>query len=163
MSLYDEIKNPLDDDKVFDHLIEQYSKSTFTPFGVAGDFYSNLTNVFPKSNTQMPGAKEEKEKFYVELFNLWKNNINNLTLDEYKDLSSKGAFDRDLPSLRKFLKTIPDISNYEDLVAVYEKLESDETLSPAFKKYDWRSFERILAGLIFVQGMWMRKKMHGQL
>lgn len=140
MSLYDEIKNPLDDDKVFDQLIKQYSKSTFTPFGIAGDFYSNLTNVFPKSNIAKPGAKEEKEKFYVELFNLWKNNINNLTLDEYKDLSSKGAFDRDLPSLRKFLKTIPDISNYEDLVAVYEKLESDETLSPAFNKYDWRSF-----------------------
>lgn len=136
MSLYDEIKNPLDDDKIFDQLINKYSDDV----NKVGGFYASLTSSVKKKNFITPGDKEEKEKFYIELFNLWKNNINNLTLDEYKDLASKGSFDRDLPLLRKFLKTVPDVSSYEELSSVYNKLENDEELSSAFKKYDWRSF-----------------------
>ena len=129
-NIYNQIKNPIDDDYVIRKLLEAYSKS--------GVFYSNLV----KTNIEESDGKyyvQDADEFYSMMFNDWKNNICSMTKEEYIELRKKGYYADDFVVLRNFLLSIDDVSTEKEANQIAYNNYEDKTLEKAFDKYFWRS------------------------
>ena len=128
MGLYNQIHNPLDNPKVIERLIEIYSSNL--------NYYNQLTRVNSKQYSNQYN-EEDKEKFEVMMFNVWKNNIVAMTKEEWHELYQRGIYGKDLIALRKYLKTIPDVSTKREIDDAFQNANVDERIKSARRKYDW--------------------------
>lgn len=76
MQLYNQIKNPLDDETTLEKLVEVYAKSSSD--GFKSDFYSKLVKSVSKEHTKGLHYSIDADEFYSILFNKWKNTIDTL-------------------------------------------------------------------------------------
>jgi len=130
INIYNQIKNPIDNDYVMKKLLEAYSKS--------GSLYSNLIKTDIKGTNGKYYVKDADE-FYSMMFNDWKNNICSMTKEEYIELRKKGYYDDDFVVLRNFLLSVNDVSTEKEADQIAYNEYEDKTLEKAFDKYFWRS------------------------
>jgi len=133
--LYSMMKNPIDDSRVIDSLLRAYSGKSHT-----NDFYTRLVKTTDKVQNGMLNVND-MEKFHIETFNEWKNNICQMTKEEFLGLTNLGH-GRPLYELRNFLKKIPDVTNVQDLKRTIELLKQDAMVGRAFNYYRWDKFSQ---------------------
>ncbi len=136
MELYDQIKNPLDDENVMTKLLETYIKSIENDV----DFYDNIL----KTHKTVPVNINPKhaDYFYSTLFNKWKKNIVLMTKEEFTELFNKNVCDQDLVTLRNFLMTIPDVKTKNEADSIFANKYENEQLNVAMRRYKWNSLEQ---------------------
>lgn len=134
MSLYDELENPLNNPQLIRSLITLYSSGK--------DFYKELTIQNSDNKVYKEGQhyRQDSDELYSALFNAWKNNIANMTVDTYnKFYSNKGIYtDTDFQTLQNYLKGIQDVST-EDEVNKLLYPNNNEPLNDAIRKYTFQS------------------------
>ncbi len=145
--LYMQIENPLDN-KAIKKLIEIYSKSS--------NFYTMLTQCIKKETTMLIN-KSDKDRFYVAMFNQWKNNIVSMTKSEFAELYRRGSYNRDFVAMRNYLKTIPDVSTKKEADEILHSSKPDKVLEEAIDKYRWDKLGE-LSGWTHICSRYVRAK-----
>lgn len=74
MDIYNSIKNPLIDKRFISILIEKYSISKKT-FAELYNIIQNTTSPYASNSISANVDLNDKEKFYVDMFNMWKKYI----------------------------------------------------------------------------------------
>ncbi len=136
MELYNQVKSSIEDPKVIEKLISIYANSD----SMGNSFYSKLTKTVQKEHTKGETRDADVDKFYSMMFNKWKNSIVSMTRDEFIQLYRQGSYGNDLPKLRKYLKTIPDVTTREEAEQILKEDMLDSELQEAMKKYRWTAF-----------------------
>lgn len=134
MELYSSVRNPLEDDDVIKKLISAYGNSPF----VFGGLYGNITNLEEEKSNFIVN-KKDADVFYSMMFNKWKNSIVSMTKDEFDELYRRGSFGLDFKKMRKYLKSIPDVSTMEEADEIFSGSKVDAELKEALDKYKWSS------------------------
>lgn len=133
--IYKEISNPLTDD-VLITLINNYNNCNYDK-----DFYRNLVSNNNKecsNKINLGGAN----MFNAVLFNIWKNNVINMTRDEFIRLRSYGYIDDDFSDMRSYLKQVcgnNDIYNTDKINEIVYDHNRNFIINNAFEKYYWNS------------------------
>ncbi|MBR0491921.1 MAG: hypothetical protein IJJ82_07780 [Clostridia bacterium] len=145
MDLYNSVQSPLEDLDKVKKIIEIYSKSDKD----RKDFYGNLVHLSKKKYGINVTKQAHLDEFNSLLFNMWKENIVDMSEDKYNYVySRKGNYqDSDFQKLRKYLSSIEDVSTEEEVDDIVNKLLDNPQLSDAFKKYKY----------IVNQGSWFDK------
>lgn len=133
MDIYNNAKNPIDDENIIKKIIELYSKSTIR------SFYSSLI----RANENVNSSKfilNDRDEFYAMLFNIWKKNITSMTKEEYIELAKKGTLKGNFIKLRNYLLKVPNVSTFEEANSIFFAEREDKELEEAFDKYRWNSF-----------------------
>lgn len=133
MELYDQIKNPLDDENVMRTLLEVYLKNIENDSG----FYDNLIKT--KNKVSGNTNKEHADYFYSTLFNKWKRSIVLMTKEKFTELFNKNVYGQDLVALRNFLMTVPDAKTKKEADDIFSNKYENEKLNIAIKRYKWNS------------------------
>lgn len=133
MDIYNNAKNPIDDENIIRKFIELYSKST------NHSFYGCLVRANGNVDSSRYSPKD-CDAFYAMLFNIWKKSITSMTKEEYIKLYQEGALKSDFVKLRNFLLRTPDASTREEVNAIIFANREDKELEEAFDKYKWSSF-----------------------
>ena len=133
--LYSMMKNPIDDSRVIESLLRAYSGKSHT-----NDFYTKLVKTTDKVRNGMLNVND-MEKFHIDTFNEWKNNICKMTKEEFMKLTKVGH-GKALLDLRKFLMAIPDVTTIEDLNRTIEYIKQDAVVGGTFKYYRWDKFSQ---------------------
>ncbi len=144
IDIYDQMKNPLENEETLDKLVTAYSKRGISQGGFYNQLVFTTKKHYPKSYD--PASKT---KLYTPSFNRWKNNIVSLTKNEFLALKSKNRLDNDLIILRNYLKNIPDMENREEVNRFFSHNAKDKILENLMKKYQWTSSEK-LNGWIYI-------------
>ena len=89
MDIYNSIKNPILDDALFTAMLELHTYDSFFE-----NYYSNLVKFNSKDSEgeytdHTEHNPEERDKFYVSLFNIYKNSYLTYFYDGYKDFLMK--------------------------------------------------------------------------
>ena len=87
MDIYNSIKNPIFDDALFTAMLNLY---TYDPSSSNARYYSNLVKFNSKDSEgeytdHTEHNPEERDKFYVSLFNIYKNSQLTYFYNGYKD------------------------------------------------------------------------------
>lgn len=134
MELYNQVKNPIEDPKVIEKLINAYAKSSKN----FGGFYTQITKCVDKNRT--PFVQADFDKFYSMMFNKWKNSIVALKREQFDELYKKGSYGQDFIKMRNFLKKIPDVTTKKEADDILEGKHNDKELEDAIKRYSWTAF-----------------------
>jgi len=132
IDIYKSIKNPLDDPKIIDTIIEKYSDSSSL------NFYTALTKATKKENVGKYYPKD-KDKFYAKLFNVWKENVCTMSRERFELLKKHGIYDDKFIKLRKYLLTVPNVKTADEARKIIFGSHADKDLEDAFEKYAWNS------------------------
>ena len=134
IDIYNNVTNPLDEERVLDNLAQAYSQRHF---GLGG-FYSRLVKTTDKEYKGRYNP-EEYDKFYATAFNKWKKGILSLTKEEFEELKARKSYDDRLIKLRNYLKTVPDVSTGEEAKKIMDQEFNDDALKSAMEDYRWDS------------------------
>ena len=129
--LYRQIKNPIDDPRVLQMLVDAYAESS-----KYGTFYTSLTKRQQKENVGKHYV-DDYDKFYSMMFNDWKNAITSMSRERYEHLRRLGKCQPDFVKLRNFLKTVPDVKTKNEVTSIIFSDHKDQELSEALYKYRW--------------------------
>ncbi len=132
MNLYNDIKNPLEDDETLKKIIETYSMCEEKN----SNFYSKIMELTKKDyNGRWRVADEDALK--SALFNKWKRNIVNMTSKQFEEFyGRKGNYnDRDFQELKRYLENTPDISSEQEFDDIMHEPHNNKLLDEAIKKY----------------------------
>lgn len=132
MKLYNDIKNPLEDDETLKKIIETYSRCEEKN----SNFYSEIMQLTKKDyNGRWRVADEDALK--SALFNKWKRNIVNMTSKQFEEFyGRKGNYnDRDFQELKRYLENTPDISSEQEFDDIMHEPHNNKLLDEAIKKY----------------------------
>lgn len=132
MSLYDEIKNPLDDELTMNNILEAYSRQNEN----VGRFYGEITE-FYKKDSKSYYVPYYNDIFYSRAFNLWKKNMLSMTKERAFELRDNGYLKAQFVYLIKFLRGIDDVSTEKEVNDIINSVAEDPNLSYAFEKYYW--------------------------
>lgn len=133
MDLYRQIKNPIDDPRVLQMLIDAYAETS-----KHGTFYTSLTRRQQKANVGKYYI-DDSDKFYSMMFNNWKNSIVSMSKERYEHLRRLGKCAPDFVKLRNFLRTVPDVKTRKEVTNIIYANYQDRELSDALDKYKWDS------------------------
>ena len=117
-SIYNSIQNPMKDPKIVKQLIDAYQKSQRTDL-IGGGIYNSLVKLNQKVDRTGIDLGD-REKFYVDAYNEWIENISNLSEEQLKELEQDS-----IPDIRKvqdYLKTVGKVNSMQDI----EKLKGNE-------------------------------------
>ena len=119
---YDNVTNPLDDNYTLEKLMESYARST----------NQNIFNF--KCRTMLFSAEGFNfDDGVTYLFNHWKNTITSMYSEDIKKLFGGNEIDEDFLKLKKYLHTVKDAENFNQ---VREKYRQMQTIMPkSMKKY----------------------------
>ena len=134
IELYEDIQNPLDNETILLKMIEDYSESDQ---GLGG-FYSKLTTNVEKQNPRRY-FKKDGDLFSSTMFNLWKKSIIDMDKETFLNLREAGYLEDDFISLRKYLKTIPDLFTEEEVNRFFF---SNNKYGEEINKYRWNNFSQ---------------------
>lgn len=112
LKLYNNSKNPLDDDKTLEKIVNAYILKGRGSWM----FYEEIEKIGTEGKTSTPPPVTEKNQFWSVLFNNWKRNILNDN-GKINPKKYKGHFSE----LVMNLKQIPDISTYDELCNIVER------------------------------------------
>lgn len=130
--LYENIENPLNDEKTLWKILDDYSKSDQ---GLGG-FYAKLTTNVEKRNSRKY-FKQDGDLFYSTVFNLWKKSIIEMEIETFLNLRDRGYLQNDFVLFRKYLKTVPDLSTEQE---VNQFFYANPLYSNEISKYRWNNF-----------------------
>lgn len=132
MDIYQNVQSPIEDLGNLKRIIQIYSNSAKEGY----NFYSELVQTTEKKYANQY-IQENSDALMSGIFNIWKNNIINMTLDEYKIFyDGKGNFsDRDFCALKKYLSTIDDVKTSEEVENIMQIGHNNTELDNAIKKY----------------------------
>lgn len=109
--IYSKVENPMDNNEILQKLIGQYSKAERGDKGNSGGLYKNLVKF--NGNKDTTGVSvSDKEKFYVETYNQWKNKLLSLTPEQKQEQKKIGV---DVENLISYLKSFGEIRTMEDV------------------------------------------------
>jgi hypothetical protein len=129
--LFNNIKNPLDDETVA-KLLGIYASDN--------DFYSELVKGNLQGKTINLVKTVDRDMFYATLFNKWKSAILDTSKERYLELLNKGTYKENFVKMRNYLKTVPDVKTSLEASNIVNKEYSDKDLENAFHDYSWNSF-----------------------
>lgn len=135
MELYQQIKNPIDDPKVIEKLINTYAN---IPNGYDG-YYTQLLSTVQKEHNNGQYYTADADKFYSMLFNKWKNNIIALNSEEFRKLYSQGSYGQDFIEMRNYLKSVPDVTTMNEADAILSGNTNNKDINNAIRKYSWKA------------------------
>ena len=135
MELYQQIKNPIDDPKVIEKLINVYAN---IPNGYEG-YYTQLLSTVQKEHNNGQYYTADADKFYSMLFNKWKNNIIALNSEEFRKLYSQGSYGQDFIEMRNYLKSVPDVTTMNEADAILSGNTNNKDINNAIRKYSWKA------------------------
>lgn len=113
LKLYNYIKNPLEDDAVFEEIIKAYIK---TRKNHSTTLYDEIVKIGTEEKNSNPPSKEDKDKFWASLFNKWKRNIL-----KNKDKIDNKKYDGHLEEIVSILEETPDIFSFDEMNGILEK------------------------------------------
>ena len=144
LDYYKNIENPLSDDNLLLSIIEIYSDNEIKNSDSDNKnsrFNSKLQHYFTnKSNKHIskfyPGFRDE---LYKSFFEVWKENIINMTPEKFKELYSEkySINDEDFQELVKYLKEINPPSNYKEVFSIINSKVRNPLLNKAMSKYSF--------------------------
>ena len=133
---YDEIRNPLDNPTLLDNIITAYLKTERNH-----SFYGSLVKLGADKKKYPDRFKiKDRDEFYSLLFNEWKNRIVSMTKAEFLELQRRNILDNSFIKLRNYLKTIPDLTTYDEVNKVLHSQYQDRELDAAMDKYRFTAF-----------------------
>lgn len=156
MDLYEQIKNPIEDESVIRRLIQAEAN---TAHGWGG-FYGQLTKTVEKDYVGKYST-DNYNKLYSKLFNKWKNSILNLTEEQVTELINKGSYKQDFLKLREFLKTIPDVTTEKEARDIFYGQYDDKDLAKAIEDYKWTAIGED-SGWIHIHSRYLTAKQDGK-
>lgn len=122
LEIYENVKSPLDD--------KENIKKLYAAYYLNKSNYSNsITNTNSiKDDSQI--NKDDREIFFVNLFNNWKHNISSLTNEKIEKLKLSNYEKYD--ELKLFLQSTPDFNDFNDINMCKQYLEK-----MGIKEYSW--------------------------
>lgn len=115
MEIYNNVKSPLEDDALVNKLIKEYIKSNrrfFVGQGKTGAGLYDAITALGKDQDETKVNEKDKEKFYIDLYNIWKKNVLALTVEQVDKLEGRGRTKYN--KLQEALTTL-DIRTYNDV------------------------------------------------
>ena len=134
--LYNQIRNPIDDLRVIEKLINAYANSSKG----FGGYYGHLTKMVQKEHSKGQYYRDDADRFYAMLFNKWKNSIVAMTKEEFIELYKMGSYGQDFIKMRNYLRNVPDVFTMKEADEIFYGSKDDKELENAFEKYSWKSF-----------------------
>lgn len=131
-NFYENIKNPIDDEKVLDRIIEIYSSGE--------PFYRQLSKTYEKKYKKGEYFQSYSDSFYAMLFNKWKNRITQMPKEEFCLLYQNNVYGEDFIKLRRYLKTVADVKTKEEADKIMYGSKNDKELENAMDKYRYTAF-----------------------
>ena len=126
--IYKMIKNPLDDERIMDEIINVY--------GEASSYYNGLIKVFSKDK-DMRYSITESDRLHAGLFNKWKHHLLSITKEQYEDAIKRGLFDKSIYKLLDLLRKTPDVKTKKEADTILFEEYDDEELQSAIDNYSW--------------------------
>ena len=130
--IYNNMENLLDSEKQMERLMELIEK-----LANGDSFYELLVKANGTKNNGIDGA--EKDKFIVDNFNRWKNQLTTITTEELEQLKKQGSYDETIDDLKDYLSMIPDITTIDEYNYILNASQGFPNLENAFYKYNWDS------------------------
>ena len=121
---YNSIENPIDNKSKWNSLLNFYCTSYDF-----NDFYQKVTYVNKSTNPYY--MNDDKEKFSLLMFNLFKKSLLSLSEDKVKHYISKGIFNSKIYEIIPYLSNLPEINEYSKLKEVL----NDEFIRVYFSKF----------------------------
>ena len=128
MDIYEKIKNPLEDEKVIEELLDAYVDPAF--------FYTALTNRYSKDETRYYSISK-CDALYTLLFNTWKKEMLSISRSSYEQAIRNGLYQKDVYKVLELLRKTPDVSTQQEATQILTKQYSDKELTAAMQKYRW--------------------------
>ncbi len=121
--IYDSVESPLENNEILEKIVSAYSKSSRTNLFGSSDLYSSLVKMNQtKDNT---GIKlDDKEKFLVEAYNQWIDNMLNLNDSQLSKLEQQKGMEA--KAIKQYLQNFGKVRTMEDITRL--------TSNPLFEK-----------------------------
>lgn len=145
--LYNNIENPLNNDRVIKEIIEAYASPSF----------SNALLKTNSSSSEVISNQAEVDKLYAKLFNTWKHSILTLKPEQIKTAIARGIYDKSIYKLYDLLKKIPDATTMKDVNKVFTKDYKDSELVKAISQYRWDSNSTFSETMINARSVYAKK------
>lgn len=110
-SIYNNIQNPIKDEKIVNQLIEIYQNCPRTDL-IGGGIYNSLVKLNQKDDKSNINLGD-REKFYVTAYNEWIENISNLNEEQLKGLEEGGM--PDIRKLQNYLISVGRVNSMQDI------------------------------------------------
>jgi hypothetical protein len=110
-TFYDKIENPIDNKSKWNKMLSIYSSSYDF-----NDFYEKMTWVNQSINPYY--IKEDKEKFSLIMWSLWKSKIQGFSEEKVYEYITKGVFDSDIYDCIKAVNNLDSVKEYTKLKEV---------------------------------------------
>lgn len=139
MDIYNSINNPLIDKRFISILIEKYSisKKTFTELY---NIIQNTTSPYASNSISANVDLNDKEKFYVDMFNMWKKYIMLMSKERFELLKSYNQLDDSYVDLRHYVMKTNDVKSIADIKQFEVNLPN--SLKDAYNVYKWDAIGR---------------------
>lgn len=134
MDIYNSIKNPLIDKRFISLLIEKYSISKKT-FAELYNIIQNTTSPYASNSISANVDLNDKEKFYVDMFNMWKKYIVLMSKERFELLKSYNQLDDSYVDLRHYVMKTNDVKSIADIKQFEANLPN--SLKDAYNVYKW--------------------------
>lgn len=139
MDIYNSIKNPLIDKRFISILIEKYSISKKT-FAELYNIIQNTTSPYASNSISANVDLNDKEKFYVDMFNMWKKYIMLMSKERFELLKSYNQLDDSYVDLRHYVMKTNDVKSIADIKQFEVNLPN--SLKDAYNVYKWDAIGR---------------------
>lgn len=138
MELYNNIKNPLDDEEVLKKILEAYVNSSkyYIPA-----MQKNLMHSVEKLPFNI--REEDINQFYSLVFNMWKKEIKCMSSDKIDTLFQNHEIGADFLDLRFYLIGIPDLFTEAEIDSFFNNEKNSEQRKASLAKYRWDYMTRI--------------------
>ena len=121
---YDKIENPIDNKAKWSNLLNIYCSSYDF-----NDFYQKVTYVNKSTNPYY--MSDDKEKFYLLMWSLFKKELLSLSEDQVRNYVSKSIFNAKIYEVISYISSLPSINDYSKL----KEILSDEYMRVFFSKF----------------------------
>lgn len=121
-----QVSNPFDDLTNISKIVASYSR---------GNLYNSIQHQNVESKVVGIYDTRQEDKFYADIFNVWKKNVVTMTQEEYLKLAARKKVDKDFIEMRKYLKTVGDVKTKKEVMDILYKNNSQELLD-ALEKYN---------------------------
>lgn len=111
------LTNPFDDLENIKKLVEAYS---------GGNYYSNVVRSIDPDKTIGVNTTKDMNEFYVTTYTKWRDDVVNMTKEEFEALKAKGKLKNDFIRVREFIRKCPLPQTKEDVMNIlYAKKDND--------------------------------------
>lgn len=111
------LTNPFDDLSNIKKLVEAYSE---------GNYYSSVVHTVDSDKIMGVNNIKDMDEFYVTAYNKWRDNVVNMTEEQFEELKAANLLKNDFIRVRRFIKMSPRPKTREEVLNIlYGKKDSD--------------------------------------